>query len=143
MLKEIEEVEKKDLSDVKVIKTEVEKDAIGGVSLSGKDALMLTFENKGNEEVTKVNFYVTGAGIDGTWVKVQSNITAVGESPNAQAFVSKDDFSLSAGETENIAIACDMTLFSDVKAIVHSYITADGTEHKNEAADEWLEIVTK
>lgn len=143
MLKEIEEVEKKDECKVKVIKTDVQKDAINSVSLSGRDALTLTFENKGDEEVTKVNFYVTGTGDDGTWVKVQSNITAVDESPNVQAFVSNEGFVLTAGGTEKISVACDSTLFSDVKAIVYSYTTADGTEHKNEVADEWLKIVTK
>ena len=140
-LEALTEIESRDTSKVKIIKKEVERDVVSGFTMQGGDGLYLTVENSGYADVTELTIYVVGYTDKNGLTSVQPSLSlAINTVKYVQAFNSTEK-TIKAGSSERIGVEVDADKFSNVRAIIAAYKTADGKEYKNSIAEEWVSSV--
>lgn len=55
-----------------------------------------------------------------------------------QSITSEESITIAAGESTELAVKCRTENFVGVRAIIASYVSADGVKHENPSADEWV-----
>ena len=134
---ELKAVEKSDDFEVQITKKEIVPNTSLIVSVYGNDYCVFTVTNNSSTDITNISVYTVAYTEDYNMTKLSKDITTMDASA-IQAFESNDDLKIPAGESEEIAIRCDASTFSGVRAIISSYKDADGKEHENSTANEWL-----
>ena len=136
----MKEIEGNDTFKVQVTKKELRKDAFSGMdgNLNGKDAIILTVENKTDKPISKVAILVLAYNDQNEAQIIKSGLVSSFGSGDKyiKSFVTKDDVTIAAGKSEEIAVQTTLDSVTGVRAIVESY-TQDGKEVKNDLASEW------
>ena len=137
----LDEIESQDTSKVRIVKKEIERDVVSGITMKGGDGLYFTIENGDSADVTEFTIYVVGYTDKKGLTEVQPSMSlAINTVKYVQAFNATDK-TIAAGSSEKIGIEVDADKFSNVRAIVAAYKTADGKEHENPIAEEWVSSV--
>ena len=135
-------VESNDISKVKITSKEVKRDAFSGINLDGNDALVFTVTNNEKIAVTSLTIYYVGYKDNNELVALSSSLSLSGDHiPYVRSLVSADGKTINPGASEEMAMKVHADTFSGVKAIVASYTTSDGKEHKNSIAEDWVDSI--
>ncbi|MBQ5969028.1 MAG: hypothetical protein IJL52_02815 [Clostridia bacterium] len=122
-----------------------------GIDLMGgnRDALMLTLKNNSSDQITSFKLYHVGLRSDQSRVKLwnewvsKSTVSFDKEIVDGVGVLTcTSESDILCGDTVSLSFDCNCEQFKDYSVIVASYTTADGTEVKNPAAEQWLSAAT-
>lgn len=134
----LKEIEEADTFEVKITKKELVKDAFSGISLEGNDACVFSIENGTDADITDVEIYTVAYTEKDGLVKLSQGAYIIGNHPYVQLIAPEEDTVVAAGETFEMAVKCNTSKFAGVRAIVASYVDAQGVKHENASAEEWF-----